>query len=320
MKWISLQIRLKFREKVMLVFLAFTLVMSLALQRVFFPRFRALQDVQRSIHDKEEEFVRFVADQPSIEERKSSLRKLKSEYRRSKRRLAKMEETLMDRSRIPDLLKQIMGELKKRKVDMRTLKPVELVEGDVPAKGTLGPEPGKEGEGAAKPFEPYEKFFLEMTGYASFDHLIEFIESLETMPGYLRVKDVKIFLGGERKDKPGFVVTARTLLGVGAGAGPDEEMLKDLPPLEAFEKIPDPFYREAKPLRQEEPAGLKLKGILWNEKKPRALINNQVVEIGDLVDDKKVTSITKDTVILQQEDTEFLLTVKSSSPKAGGQL
>lgn len=313
MKRISFPIRVKFREQVMLVFLALTLVTGLAFRNVFLPRVRAGGELKREIGAKEEEYVRFVADQPSIEERKGTLRKLKLDYRRSKRRLGRFEKTLMDRSQIPDLLKTMMERLKKHKVDMRTLKPVELVEGEAAGKPALGLEPGK--EEAKKPFEPYEKFFLEIAGFVSFDDLIAFVEGLEKMPGYLQVRDVKIFLGGERKDKPGFLLTARTLLGTGVGRPPDEKALRELPPLEELEKLPDPFYREAKPLRKAEPAGLTLKGILWNEKKPRALINGKVVEVGDLVEDKKVTSITKDTVTLQQEDTEFLLTVKTSSPK-----
>lgn len=44
-----------------------------------------------------------------------------------------------------------------------------------------------------------------------------------------------------------------------------------------------------------------LKGIVWDEKKPYAIIGAHVVVVGDYVDDKKVTEISQDTVILEYE-------------------
>ena len=44
-----------------------------------------------------------------------------------------------------------------------------------------------------------------------------------------------------------------------------------------------------------------LKGIVWDEKKPYAIIGAHVVVVGDYVDDKKVTKISQDTVVLEYD-------------------
>ncbi len=55
---------------------------------------------------------------------------------------------------------------------------------------------------------------------------------------------------------------------------------------------------------------LNLSGILWDpEGKSSALINNQVVKIGESICDFTVDHISKDSVIISKEGKEFILKV-----------
>jgi len=63
----------------------------------------------------------------------------------------------------------------------------------------------------------------------------------------------------------------------------------------ALERIPKP---EALSAQQAGITDLELQGIFWGVAKPQAIINRQIVSVGDRVDAAEVESITQDSVIL----------------------
>ncbi len=52
---------------------------------------------------------------------------------------------------------------------------------------------------------------------------------------------------------------------------------------------------------------LSLKGIIWNSDRPSAVINERVVAIGDVIGNLKVTQITQDSVVLENEHSKLEL-------------
>jgi len=52
---------------------------------------------------------------------------------------------------------------------------------------------------------------------------------------------------------------------------------------------------------------LSLSGILYDEKRPLAIINEQVVAEGDMLGNKQVIKISQDEVILRDEEKEYRL-------------
>ena len=52
---------------------------------------------------------------------------------------------------------------------------------------------------------------------------------------------------------------------------------------------------------------LELKGILWDESQPLAVINEVVVREGEIVDGRKILRIEKTKVILEEDGKEFIL-------------
>lgn len=56
--------------------------------------------------------------------------------------------------------------------------------------------------------------------------------------------------------------------------------------------------------------GLTLNGIMYIEEGPRAIINNSIVDVGDLVSGAKVTKINPKNVVLEYNDVEITLNLK----------
>jgi len=57
---------------------------------------------------------------------------------------------------------------------------------------------------------------------------------------------------------------------------------------------------------------MKLKGVLWDDQIPTAIINSRVVKIGDLIDNKTVVDIEKDKVILMEDGEVYLLKLRNT--------
>ena len=76
----------------------------------------------------------------------------------------------------------------------------------------------------------------------------------------------------------------------------------------------NPFEVERHPLRDtsssSNPTRFLVSGILWDPKTPSAIINNQVVNVGDWLGQWRVLEIQKDKIILSDGRTEQALPVQ----------
>ena len=74
----------------------------------------------------------------------------------------------------------------------------------------------------------------------------------------------------------------------------------------------DPFFPGSASISSDSGlAGFMLNGILWSEDSPYAIINNDIVTIGDIVDDAMILEINEDSVIVEQDDERYILKVDS---------
>lgn len=55
------------------------------------------------------------------------------------------------------------------------------------------------------------------------------------------------------------------------------------------------------------PGTLNLSGVIYDEKRPLAIINGQIVAEGEIVDNKRVVKITPNTVVLKDNEKEYSL-------------
>ena len=74
----------------------------------------------------------------------------------------------------------------------------------------------------------------------------------------------------------------------------------------------DPFFPGSSSVAADSNlAGLALDGILWGSDNPYAIINNDIVTVGDIVDDAMILEINEDNVIVEQDDERYILRVSS---------
>jgi len=71
----------------------------------------------------------------------------------------------------------------------------------------------------------------------------------------------------------------------------------------------DPFV----PIVGERFVSMKLTAIIYNDKKPAAIVNNKIIYVGDSVDGQKVVDITKQYVILRGVNGSYKLEVGNTS-------
>ena len=88
----------------------------------------------------------------------------------------------------------------------------------------------------------------------------------------------------------------------------------------SFENIRDPFSLYGGQKEENETAdriltGLKLTGILWDNKKPLAIINSEIVREGGMMNGVKIKKIEQDHVVLVFEGEEWLLFIEGIQPK-----
>lgn len=64
------------------------------------------------------------------------------------------------------------------------------------------------------------------------------------------------------------------------------------------------------------PPMLEINGIVWNTKKPQAIINDQVVVIGDTIENSKIVDIRKDGVDVIFNEKLFTLPIQTTSAQS----
>lgn len=73
-------------------------------------------------------------------------------------------------------------------------------------------------------------------------------------------------------------------------------------------------FKDQEPkLRSSTVAGLTLSGIIWDRKKPLAIINDRVVSVGDTVKGATILEILKDMVVFEQEGVYYTLWLQPSA-------
>jgi len=71
----------------------------------------------------------------------------------------------------------------------------------------------------------------------------------------------------------------------------------------------DPFFRQPIVSSDDSAQGLNLSGIAWDELKPTAIINDEILAVGDQVAGKRIVEIEKDKVILTDGQQNFELRI-----------
>lgn len=55
------------------------------------------------------------------------------------------------------------------------------------------------------------------------------------------------------------------------------------------------------------PPSFNIQGLIWNTSLPQAIVDNQVVKVGDMINGAEVLDITKEGVTVKYQNNEFIL-------------
>lgn len=81
-----------------------------------------------------------------------------------------------------------------------------------------------------------------------------------------------------------------------------------LPPVyEPPPRPPEPDVPEPEPPQEIQPPQVDIRGLVWNTNRPQAIINDQVVDVGDMIDDAKIVAIRKNEVDVVYQGASFTL-------------
>lgn len=132
---------------------------------------------------------------------------------------------------------------------------------------------------------------------ASYSGFANFLRRIEHLSTYLNVIDFEV---AERKegsrDAQQVKISLRTPLRTPGSPGTAPTAPQTLP--EPVEISRSPFNEQARPVEAVNLEALHLTGITWQNDSSTAIINDEVVRIGDRVKDMQITDILPDMVIL----------------------
>ena len=214
-----------------------------------------------------------ASEKQMLEQEKASLKSLESE-------LSKEESQLPQLSNLSELLRTLVEPQDDLKIEFNTIKPV-----DTEKK------------------ERYDRLNIEMNFSTDYLSLVNYIHHLEETFKFLSTTDINV---KQSEKKEGYPLEVTMILSSFLSQEEGERASGQLKavktePIKSLQR--DPYLSSSRSVTSvaspQERMGLRLSGIVSREKTPTAIINAEVVKVGDVVEGHKVIEINKDGVVLQ---------------------
>lgn len=273
---------------------------------VIAPRMDAADDARSRWVRTDNELTRLQASRPDVEGQRAAVDALRGQVATLYQELEGLEEGLLNRQDLDLLLQQLVAERQRYQLQINAVKPLK----EEPVKGAAAPavKDAKEAkEGAGQPTF-YRGYQVQLDVLTTFDHLINYIRSLDAQRPYQRVTAVKVKIEGQEMVKPHSLILLETLL-----ADAPEKIAKRRQEIFAMtESVTqqaerDPFLPREKPKEEQVAVGLELSGVFGIGADTAALINGEAYRVGETVQGKRVVAIFPDRVVLEQGAKRFLL-------------
>ncbi len=294
------------RSRLLLTVMIFLLLLTFYYRKAYAPRAKALKETRERYVSLQQEYLRLEKEIPLIEAERIKLDSLKDEYERLFARVMEEEKNLPKNINIPDILKFLV-----KNKDKFNLQIVNIASRK--DKATALPLYTPPAETKQKSISYYSVLPIEMEFYASFDDLIRFISYIEEKLPYQRVGGLQINMQKTQEGQPQVFLTVISIMGI-AEQGEEEydEFRAAIDKVDRINASLDPFHAKERPRQQERLAGFTLSGIIRKKGEPYAIINGSTYKIGEKVQGKKIINISKDTVLLEEEDKVYLLEMGGS--------
>lgn len=296
--------KLDARSRFLAVIAASLLSIVIYYRFIYAPREVLLKNVRERHASLKEERKSLESTMPDVRSEQSRLEAMKKEYDFISSQVADAEKALPKNVNVPDILAFLSRYNEKYHVKITSIKSRRDKAQDVPL---WTPPP----DSKQKPISYYSILPMELEMSGSLDNIIAYIDALEKKLPYQRLGALQVDMHKTTGGEPQCFLTVLSVLGRGTE---EDQSVRDLSTaLEEAEKsgaLEDPFHKTERPRAEEMMTGVELNGIIQKKGVPYAIINNSLHKIGDTVQNKKIIKIEKDTVMLEEEDRLFKLTIK----------
>lgn len=269
------------RERILLCLGIFLLFLSLYIRVIYRPTLKYFMTLKKQSWDLKNQITGLKFQFVNIDEKKRILEEVKNTYQKLQKDLDTYKNKLFAQAQLGNLLRKITESGAAHKLDFISI---------TPKKSQVQ--------------ELYLRFPVEIKLSSPYSGFLDYLKELERICDVLKVNRVNIELDKTVSENPTVLIEVSTVL-------------SDRPAAAAQTKVVSLPSDVIKLFTPEKPAltsssakleGIELSGIIWKGAEPRAIINEQVVKVGDLISKKKVTEIKPDAVILEEGETKYTLT------------
>ena len=270
------------REKIILVVSLRFAFFVLYAHRGYRPNSIKLRAVKKESGDLKNKITTLNFEFADLDEMRAQLVQEKNIYKEAETKLRGKEDKLFSRAQLGSLLRKITQSAASHNLDFISITPQKSPEGEL-----------------------YTRFPVELKLSSPYSGFLKYLKELEGISDILKVRRLDISMDKKVSINPVVLIELSTVL-------------SDRPPSRKAKKVisisssAQPFLPPDVVVKKTDTAlsGVRLNGILSKGEEPTAIINNQVVGIGSKIGKRSVLEIHEDSVILQEGEARYTLTIE----------
>lgn len=270
------------RQKALIIGLALVVVANLYIQLIHKPTSRRLKAYRVQLQKTMGKIEELKSKLPDLAKQRSHIETLSVEFKMVQDQIKEMEETLPSRGHTTQLLGELTRQASGLDIDFVSIRQ------------------------KIDRHEDYSRLFVELKFNAPYKDMANYVRRLEAISPYLIVEEIDV---SEPKEV-GKAIAVRLALSTLLGEVYVPEALKAPSEITPVKVDRDIFAPSKKPLSKVRKAELKLMGVTWRGDRSTAIINNEVVRMGEKVDDLEVKQILPESVILTDGLKDYVISLE----------
>ena len=281
------------KQKLMLGTLLALIFFSLYLNLFYKPNVLRMRAIKRNIGTYISKIDHLKTQKPPVAIEKKSLEALEQDMGRLDKKIKKLESELPSENKLPQILGEIIAKAANYNVRF----------------AAIIPEYSKEKK------DIYSSLEVEIQFYAEYDDFANYVKNLEKNPEFFYVKEIEL---EETKDSHENLLATIVLASLvidredQKSSKPDDTVITE----EDVDIERSPFTSKHKPLPKnlkDEDKEIVLSGVALMGARSTAIINNNFYKIGDVIDNKTITEIRRNSVLLTDGTEEYILTTEKNN-------
>ncbi len=238
---------------------------------------------------------------PVYQDEAEEVSRLEKVYRERFQQMSKLgeavqtsEQKLPSRKQMASLLNQLTEEFDPRGTDFISVKPA------------IRKAEGK---------ELFDLMEIETQFYADYDRAIEYLQKLEGAKLFLEVQKLEMKLDQETSTKPMVTIRFATFLGTQSAFAAEEDKAEEEkaePKVTVKPPSASPFHPASRPFDNRLPGDHRLTMVIWKGGRPTALIDGQIMKLGQVLEHKQLDEIHSDGVWFKEDGIKYFLPLEKS--------